>query len=116
VGNSTLIVFGIGKIKGRWCKPATPLEMEPNPMRVLHKKPASSRELRKSHIISPTAAANEVRKIQAGLSDMSLKFNEIALGVTDSRRARKLSALALLTERAACPLSKVAADLERVRL
>jgi hypothetical protein len=74
------------------------------------------RNTREHRIITPTAAANKVRAIRAGFTDLSLQFNEIALGMSDSHHARKLSALALLTERAGRPLSKVAADLERVRL
>lgn len=84
-------------------------------MRFLHKRVPAARECRKTRVITPTAAANEVRKIRAGLADIALKFNEISLAVTDTRRARKLSALALLTERASVPLSRIAADLERVR-
>ena len=79
-------------------------------MRASHKLRSSAREPR---TITPAAAANEVRAIRAGLADIAVKFNEIALGVTDSRRARKLSALALCVERAACPLGLVATDLER---
>jgi len=85
-------------------------------MRVLHKNVSGAREGRRNRIISPTAAANKVRAIRAGFADLSLQFNEIALGMSDSHHARKLSALALLTERVSVPLSRIAADLERVRL
>jgi hypothetical protein len=79
-------------------------------MRALHKSRSNTRELRKSHI-NPAA---EVRRIGADLSQIAIRFNEVALAV-DSRRARRLSALSQFAEQAAVPLSRIARDLEAVR-
>ena len=77
-------------------------------MRALHKRPTSARERRESHI-NPAA---EVRKIKSDLSQIAIRFTEIALAVRDSHRARRLSALSLFAEQAATPLGKIARDLE----